>query len=115
MTSLFLSITPIIILIWMMTKKNGLPSHIALPITALMVGALQLFYFGTDLTLISANIIAGILSAITPISIVAGAILLNRHDLPFRLRRHYSSLARRDQQKSSRAINDHWLGVCIHD
>ncbi|OAN10967.1 lactate permease [Photobacterium jeanii] len=78
MTSLFLSIIPIIILIWMMTKKNGLPSHIALPITALMVGALQLFYFGTDLTLISANIIAGILSAITPISIVAGAILLNR-------------------------------------
>ncbi|MGR5150795.1 L-lactate permease [Photobacterium swingsii] len=78
MTSLFLSVMPIIILIWMMTKKNGLPSHIALPITALMVGLLQLFYFNTDFTLISANIIAGILSAITPISIVAGAILLNR-------------------------------------
>ncbi|WP_299015585.1 L-lactate permease [uncultured Photobacterium sp.] len=78
MTSLFLSVIPIVILIWMMTKKNGLPSHIALPITALMVGSLQFFYFGTDLTLINANIIAGILSAITPISIVAGAILLNR-------------------------------------
>ncbi|EAS40718.1 L-lactate permease [Photobacterium profundum] len=78
MTSLFLSVIPIVILIWMMTKKNGLPSHIALPVTALMVGAIQLFYFGTDITLISANIIAGILSAITPISIVAGAILLNR-------------------------------------
>lgn len=78
MTSLFLSVMPIVILIWMMTKKNGLPSHIALPITALMVGLLQLFYFNTDFTLISANIIAGILSAITPISIVAGAILLNR-------------------------------------
>jgi len=78
MTSLFLSVMPIVILIWMMTKKNGLPSHIALPVTALMVGAIQLFYFGTDITLINANIIAGILSAITPISIVAGAILLNR-------------------------------------
>ncbi|MGF1715370.1 L-lactate permease [Photobacterium chitinilyticum] len=78
MTSLFLSVIPIVILIWMMTKKNGIPSHIALPITALMVGALQLFYFGTDTTLISANVIAGMLSAITPISIVAGAILLNR-------------------------------------
>jgi lactate permease len=78
MTSLFLSVIPIVILIWMMTKKNGLPSHIALPVTALMVGTIQLFYFGTDITLISANIIAGILSAITPISIVAGAILLNR-------------------------------------
>ncbi|MDX1300821.1 L-lactate permease [Photobacterium sp.] len=78
MTSLFVSVTPIIILIWMMTKKNGVPSHIALPITALMVGVLQLFYFNTDITLINANIVAGILSAITPISIVAGAILLNR-------------------------------------
>lgn len=78
MTSLFLSVIPIVILIWMMTKKNGIPSHIALPITAAMVGSLQLFYFGTDITLINANIIAGILSAITPISIVAGAILLNR-------------------------------------
>jgi lactate permease len=69
---------PIILLIWMMTKKNGVPSHIALPITALMVGVLQYFYFNTDLTLINANIIAGTLSAITPISIVAGAILVNR-------------------------------------
>ncbi|MGF1756545.1 L-lactate permease [Photobacterium sagamiensis] len=78
MTSLFLSVMPIIILIWMMTKKNGVPSHIALPTTALMVGVIQLFYFNTDITLINANIVAGILSAITPISIVAGAILLNR-------------------------------------
>lgn len=78
MMSLFLSIMPIIFLIWMMTKRNGLPSHIALPVTALIVGVLQVFYFNTDLTLIYANVIVGILSAITPISIVAGAILLNR-------------------------------------
>ncbi|WED23774.1 L-lactate permease [Vibrio sp. JC009] len=78
MTTLIISVTPIILLIWMMTKKNGIPSHIALPLTALMVGLLQYFYFKTDFTLISANIIAGTLSAITPISIVAGAILINR-------------------------------------
>ncbi len=78
MLTLFISVTPIVILIWMMTKKNGVPSHIALPITALMVGVLQYFYFKTDLTLISANVVAGMLSAITPISIVAGAILINR-------------------------------------
>ncbi len=78
MTSLILSMLPIIILIWMMTKRNGVPSQIALPVTALMVVAIQLFYFNTDLTLISANIIAGVLSAITPISIIAGAILMNR-------------------------------------
>lgn len=78
MLTLFISVVPIVILIWMMTKKNGVPSHIALPITALMVGTLQYFYFNTSFTLISANIIAGVLSAITPISIVAGAILVNR-------------------------------------
>ncbi|WP_299018148.1 L-lactate permease [uncultured Photobacterium sp.] len=78
MLNLAISVVPILLLIWMMTKKNALPSHIALPVTALIIGLLQLFYFGTDLTLISANMIAGMLSAITPISIIAGAILLNR-------------------------------------
>ncbi|GAB3515488.1 L-lactate permease [Photobacterium alginatilyticum] len=78
MINLAISVVPILLLIWMMTKKDALPSHIALPVTALIIGLLQLFYFGTDITLISANIIAGSLSAITPISIIAGAILLNR-------------------------------------
>ena len=78
MLNLIISTIPIILLIWMMTKKNALPSHFALPITALLVGIIQLFYFGSDFTNITANIIAGSLSAITPISIIAGAILLNR-------------------------------------
>ena len=78
MTSLILAMMPILVLIWMMTKKNGVPSYIALPLTALFVAALQIFYFQTDLTLIWANVIAGSLSAITPISIIAGAILMNR-------------------------------------
>ncbi|MEJ2762394.1 L-lactate permease [Photobacterium sp. MCCC 1A19761] len=78
MLNLAISVVPILLLIWMMTKRNSLPSHIALPITALMIGLLQLLYFGTDATLLSANIISGMLSAITPISIIAGAILLNR-------------------------------------
>jgi len=59
-------------------KNNGVPSYIALPLTAFFVAALQIFYFQTDLTLIWANVIAGSLSAITPISIIAGAILMNR-------------------------------------
>nr|WP_309225244.1 L-lactate permease [Photobacterium ganghwense] len=78
MLNLIISVVPILLLIWMMTKRNALPSHIALPVTATIIGALQLFYFGSDLTELSANIMAGILSAITPISIIAGAILLNR-------------------------------------
>lgn len=78
MLNLIISTIPIILLIWMMTKKNALPSHIALPLTALLIGFIQLFYFGADTTHLLANIIAGSLSAITPISIIAGAILLNR-------------------------------------
>ena len=78
MLNLAISIIPILLLIWMMTKKNALPSHIALPLTALIVGILQLVHFGTDGRLLTANIISGTLSAITPISIIAGAILLNR-------------------------------------
>ena len=78
MLNLAISVIPILLLIWMMTRKNALPSHIALPVTALLIGLLQLVYFGTDLTLLSANVIAGMLSALTPISIIAGAILLNR-------------------------------------
>lgn len=78
MLNIIVSVIPIILLIWMMTKKNSLPSNIALPVTALVVGLIQLFYFSSDTTLIMANIIAGSLSAITPISIIAGAILLNR-------------------------------------
>lgn len=78
MLNLAISIIPILLLIWMMTKKNALPSHIALPVTALIIGILQLIYFGTSGRLLTANIISGALSAITPISIIAGAILLNR-------------------------------------
>lgn len=78
MLNLIISVIPILLLIWMMTKRNALPSHIALPITALLVGLLQLFYFGSDGQTLAANIFAGALSALTPISIIAGAILLNR-------------------------------------
>ncbi len=74
----FISVFPILLLIWLMTKKQALPSHIALPISALLVGVIQLFYFDADWRLLTANIISGTLSVITPISIIAGAILLNR-------------------------------------
>lgn len=69
---------PILLLIWAMTKRNAVPSHIALPFTALMVALIQLFLFQADIRLLGANVVAGVLSVITPISIVAGAILLNR-------------------------------------
>lgn len=69
---------PIIILIWLMTKRDPLPSYIALPAMALLTGLLQLVYFRADWQLVAANSLAGGLSVATPISIIAGAILLNR-------------------------------------
>ena len=73
-----ISAFPILLLIWLMTKKKAVPSHIALPISALLVGLIQLFYFQADFILLTANTVSGLLSVATPISIVAGAILLNR-------------------------------------
>ncbi|WP_421853323.1 L-lactate permease [Marinomonas sp.] len=73
-----LSALPILLLIWAMIKRNAVPSHIALPVVAALVAFIQLVFFQADFVLLIANVIAGALSVLTPISIVAGAILLNR-------------------------------------
>lgn len=65
-------------LIWMMTKRRSIPSYIALPFTAAVVFCIQLFWFKTDLTLLSANIVTAFISVLTPITIIAGAIMLNK-------------------------------------
>ena len=76
MIDLVFAISPIIILIYMMTKKHSVPSHVALPATALLIYAIKLIYFGSDPNLINATVINGLLSAWTPILIIWGAILL---------------------------------------
>ncbi len=76
--SLFLSLFPIILLIYLMVKKNGLASHIALPLIALLVYILQLTYFKNPFGLVNANVISGLIAALTPITIIFGAILFNR-------------------------------------
>ena len=43
--ALFLSILPIALLIYLMVKKNALPSYIALPLIAGLVYILHLTYF----------------------------------------------------------------------
>ncbi|AEF55053.1 L-lactate permease [Marinomonas posidonica] len=75
---ILLSALPILLLIWAMTKRRSVPSHFALPATALLVAVIQYGYFEADGRLMLANSMAGIMSVLTPISIVAGAILLNR-------------------------------------
>ncbi|HDL3290218.1 TPA: L-lactate permease, partial [Mannheimia haemolytica] len=76
--ALFLSVFPIVLLIYLMVKRNALPSYVALPLTALLIFVLQLTYFGNDTTLIFANIIAGLGDVLTPITVIFGAILFNR-------------------------------------
>ena len=43
--ALFLSIFPIVLLIWLMVKKNSMPSYVALPITAALIYAIKLVLF----------------------------------------------------------------------
>ncbi|EGV38858.1 transporter, lactate permease family [Neisseria weaveri LMG 5135] len=76
--ALFLSIFPIALLIWLMVKKNGMPSYIALPLIAALIYVLQITYFGNDFMLLNANVVSGLISTLTPITVIFGAIMFNR-------------------------------------
>ncbi|MCG8509938.1 MAG: L-lactate permease, partial [Rhodospirillales bacterium] len=70
------AIAPIVILIFLMTKKNSTPSHVALPVVAVLVYAIKLIYFGTEANLVNATVVKGLLTAWTPILIIWGAIFM---------------------------------------
>lgn len=72
------SISPILLLIFLMTKKRSVRSNIALPVAAAVLYLLQLGYFGRRSDLVHAAVIEGVLTSLTPILIVWGAILLFR-------------------------------------
>ncbi len=74
--NLVVAVAPIVILIVLMTKRNSTPSHIALPVTAALVYATKLAYFGTEANLVNATVVKGLLTAWTPIFIISGAILM---------------------------------------
>ncbi|QIW16662.1 lactate permease [Pasteurellaceae bacterium RH1A] len=76
--ALFLSIFPIVLLIYLMVKRNAMPSYIALPLIAALVYVIQLTYFGGEFVLLNANVVSGIISVLTPITVIFGAILFNR-------------------------------------
>ncbi|MEQ1861382.1 MAG: L-lactate permease [Chthoniobacteraceae bacterium] len=69
---------PILLLVFLMTKKTPMPSAKALPLAALAACLARLAWFGTDATLVSASVLAGLLVALTPILIVWGAIFFFR-------------------------------------
>jgi len=73
-----LAILPIAVLIYVMTKKRSWPSYISLPVAAALVYFLSLVHFRLDPNLVNATVANGALSALTPISIIWGAILLSQ-------------------------------------
>src|SRR5262249_25578552 len=73
-----LAILPIVILIYVMTKRRSWPSHISLPFAAALVYLLVLVRARLDPNLVNATVVSGTLSALTPISILCGAILLSK-------------------------------------
>jgi lactate permease len=73
-----LAILPIGILIYVMTKKESWPSHISLPFASALVYLLVLGRSRLDPNLVNATVVNGALSALTPISIIWGAILLSK-------------------------------------
>ena len=72
-----LAVLPIAILIYVMTKRKSWPSHISLPFAAALVYLLVLVRSRLDPNLVNATVVNGTLSALTPISIIFGAILLS--------------------------------------
>jgi lactate permease len=71
-----LAVLPIVLLIYWMTKKRSMPSNRALPLAALVLYTILLLYFAIRPLLVHAAVVEGLLTALTPISIVWGAILL---------------------------------------
>lgn len=74
--ALFVALLPIVILIFLMTKRKNWPAHTALPLTAALIIGLKLLYSQTDGVVLSAVVVKGALTALTPVMIIAGAVLL---------------------------------------
>ncbi len=78
MFQVFLSAFPIVLLIFLMSKSNAMPSHKALPLCAFLVYLIMLFPFAQDPVEVDATVVNGLLKSFTPILIIAGAIFLFR-------------------------------------
>lgn len=78
MLQLVFSYFPILLLIFLMVKKNNMPSSKALPLTAFVTYLIMFLIFQRDPNNIHASVLNGLLVAWTPILIIAGAIFLFR-------------------------------------
>ena len=72
----FFCLLPIIFLIWATLKKQPLPTTTSLPTAAFFMYLVRLMYLQSDPLLTNAAVILGFHEALTPLSIMAGAITL---------------------------------------
>lgn len=73
---IFLSVFPIVILIFLMIKMR-VPANYALPGIAGLVYFILLFYFKTDFALLNSGLVTGFWATLTPITVIMGAVLFN--------------------------------------
>ena len=74
MIEFFFAGLPIVVLVVLMTKPKPLPAPMAFFLAAVCAFLVRLIYFRAEVSLLSAAVVAGLLEALTPISIVFGAI-----------------------------------------
>jgi hypothetical protein len=67
---------PIIVLVYVTVKKNAWPTTTSLPFAAFMLFMIRLMYYGSDVILTCGAVVLGLHEALSPISIIAGAMLL---------------------------------------
>jgi lactate permease len=72
----FFAVLPILLLIVLLTKPNPWASHVALPFAALVLYLVKLVWFESDPNVANATVLLGLLEALTPITIIFGAIFL---------------------------------------
>lgn len=72
-----LCLLPLVFLVVVtVVKKLLLPTSISLPISAVMLAFIRMAYLGTPSNFVMACMVSGLFEALTPLSIVTGAIML---------------------------------------
>ena len=72
----FLTLLPIIYLVVVTVKPNPTPTTVSLPTSAVIMFLVRTMYLGSNPLLCSASVVSGLHEAITPLSVMGGAIFL---------------------------------------
>jgi hypothetical protein len=111
--NLFFAALPIVFLIFVMTKKNGLPSTVAFALAALIAYGVRIWFFGASPNLANAAVVSGLLDALTPISIVFGAIFFFVALEKVGSSERIAGVASRDFEQPRGATHGGWMGICL--